>query len=64
MKIQWQVTLTLRPGDRLCLGLKYLEDPIPLLLDNIVLDGGSFLPAFGPRLNVDFRHIFSPGNCY
>jgi hypothetical protein len=42
-----RVPLTLRPGDRLCLGLECLEDAIPLLLEDVVLDGSPLLPAFG-----------------
>src|SRR5277367_2366660 len=40
-----RVPLTLRPGDRLCLGLECLEDAIPLFLDDIVHDSGPFPPA-------------------
>jgi hypothetical protein len=38
------------------LGLECLENAFPFLLDNKVLDGGPFRPAFGAGLNEDFRH--------
>jgi hypothetical protein len=41
-----RVPLTLRLGDRLGLCLECLEDAIPMLLDDIVLDSAPIRPTF------------------
>ena len=56
----WGVALALRQDYRLSLRLKCLEDAIPLLLDDIVLDSAPFRPTFRPGLYEDCRHDFSP----
>src|SRR5271155_4949781 len=58
-----RVTLTLCPGDRLWLGREYLEDAIPLFLDDIVHDSGPFPPAFRAGFNEDCRHVSLPDCC-
>jgi hypothetical protein len=54
----WRVALALRPAYRLFLGLERFEDAVSFLLDDIVLDRTTLLPAFGAGLNEDLRHVF------
>jgi hypothetical protein len=58
-----RVAVTLRPGYRLFLGLERFEDAVTFLLDDIVLDSTTLLPAFVAGLDADFRHVFSPVSC-
>jgi hypothetical protein len=55
-----RVPLTLRPRDRLSLGLECFEDAVPSLLDDIILDIAPFRPTFRASLYEDCRHDFSP----
>jgi hypothetical protein len=54
-----RVALLLRPSDGFVLGLKRPKDTVGVILHDVVLDRTTFLPAFGPGLDIDDGHLLS-----